>query len=134
MMTEIAGPVWVDGCNHPKEAYVGSFSSLHFKPKMREANYDLYVFDQPSEQGVCIRFGNEPEEYYSPGPVERFISLAAWHSALPRHRVSPQYADALEMLKEKGVFYWKKKQDVRQHQCCPHGVSEHIDEDHPAKQ
>jgi hypothetical protein len=103
-MITISGPVWVDGCNHPKEAYVGSFKSLHFKPELREASYDLYVFDSPSGQEVCIRYGNEPQEYYSPGPLVQFIQLASrWYEKAVRH-----YVDALEILKEKGVFSWKK--------------------------
>jgi hypothetical protein len=107
-MIEITGPVWVDGCNHPKEAYVSSFKSLHFKPEIREEKYDLYVFDQPSGQSVCIRFGNEPQEYYSPpAPLIRFIQHAAqWDQKVP------QYSDALVMLNEKGVFSWKKSINV----------------------
>lgn len=101
-MIELTGPVWTDGCNHPKEAYVGSFASLHFKPELKQASYDLYVFDEPSGQSVCIRFGNEPQEYYSPGPLMRFISTAEWEGA------TPQYSDALQMLKAKGNLYWRR--------------------------
>lgn len=103
-MTIVSGPVWTDGCDHPKGTYVGSFITLHIKPEIRQAIYDLYVFNQPSGESVCIRYGNEPQEYYSPGPLVQFVQLASrwWEDA------APHYVDALEMLKEKGVFSWRK--------------------------
>ena len=52
-------PHWKDQCNHGDDNFVGSFS-------VRGAAHDLYVDDV---MDCCIRYGNEPHEYISPGSV-----------------------------------------------------------------
>ena len=63
---EIRGPKWMNECGHPAESYIGSF-------EYRGEAYDVYVFDQRDDQHVCIRYGNEPEKYYSPGRIQDFL-------------------------------------------------------------
>jgi hypothetical protein len=94
MIFKIEGPVWTDGCNHDSAAYVGSFETLGEK-------YDLYVFsDEMYGNNVCIRCGNEPSNYASPGGIVGLIQGA---------QVGMEsYKDALELILSLGKIVWKK--------------------------
>lgn len=100
---EIPGPVWKDHCNHRKEEYVGSFVTYS---KGVELKHDLYVFEDFDliEQHTCIRCGNEPQEYSSPGPLYQLIEIAARNQG---HL--DEYNAAVSMLKEKGKITWNKR-------------------------
>jgi hypothetical protein len=101
----IDGPVWQDGCDHGSEAYIASYEvvpSLDADIK----KYDLYLFLQPDlGQEVCIRYGNEGGHYISPGLLINFLQTTIWGEATKQH--SPEYFNALQILKEIGTFEWK---------------------------
>lgn len=59
-------PVWEDACGHGASYFIDSFSYLE-NGEILQA--DLYIWNTPNNyQQVCIRYGNEPHEYYSPAP------------------------------------------------------------------
>lgn len=66
----VPGPRWKDCCEHAKESYVATFE-IWDKGKCEV--YDLYVFDQRGRSEVCLRFGDEPGDYISPGNVGQLL-------------------------------------------------------------
>ena len=64
------------------------------------SQYDLYVFDQPDRQDVCLRYGSEGREYISPGELGRFVRGRS---------LTPLYARAVEILIDRGVIRWSSK-------------------------
>lgn len=86
-------PLWHNGCSH--EGYVLSWECNIIKdvvpypglgrPTERKLQLtgrnrvDIYLFyERPEDREltVCLRFGPEPEEYFSPGRLGRFIRSA----------------------------------------------------------
>jgi len=63
-----------DKCTHlgPHDEFLGCV-------RLNGRAYDVYVFDNMATgvMHVCLRFGDAPADYLSPGPVETFIN---WHS------------------------------------------------------
>jgi hypothetical protein len=66
-------PTWKDGCGHPPESFVGSVFAY---PDGHGGGQwvDVYVFDDgwpdgESSQQVCLRVGDEPQDYLSVGTV-----------------------------------------------------------------
>ena len=72
-------PFFTDCCDHPPESYVCSFVQkgyIDHETKKRvdcERKYDLYVYPTQEGYDVCIRTGNEPGEYISPGDAIEFL-------------------------------------------------------------
>lgn len=97
-MVEIHGPFFINDCGH--NGYVGSF--YLWKKGMQREYYDVYIFDvkpfaEDERQEVCIRYGDEPSEYISPGSVTEFIS---------RKLCGEPHDSAIDLLKLKGKFVW----------------------------
>lgn len=72
----IDGPRWEDCCHHKPTDYVATFeySDRTGPPEDRRwftEVIDLYVVQCHGEpwQSLCLRFGNEPGDYYS-GPIQ----------------------------------------------------------------
>jgi hypothetical protein len=87
----IPGPVFTNHCTH--DGYVASF-------ECEGEPHDLYVFDSGGGgQSTCIRWGNEGDEYYSPGGVENLITFC---------NMKP-YVVAINILKHKGEIVWQPK-------------------------
>lgn len=60
-----------NACNHPPEAYVGTTECA---TTAGWAMFDVFIYqDTPTQQHVCIRYGREGSEYYSPGEVWEFL-------------------------------------------------------------
>lgn len=102
---EIEGPIWNNDCNHAVTEYVASFEVpwvVECVLQMRK--YDLYAYDSKFECNnnthLCIRYGNEPSEYYSPTTI-----LSTARSA----HLDDIYAQALCLLAVKGNIIWKRK-------------------------
>lgn len=97
------GPVWKDECNHGPDCYVASFEILnrHGKVDLKEATmdrYDLYIFEHSLwGHEVCIRYGNEPQEYISPGRLIEFL----------QHGKHEPYTTAIRILTENGFVQWQ---------------------------
>lgn len=94
---------WEDSCQHGHDAYVGSFMhqdhDIEFAQKL-----DVYVFQDPNFGAeVCIRYGNAPSEYYSPGPLDGFIQTCShmFEGSL--------YGRALKMIRKEGKLRWERK-------------------------
>lgn len=99
----IDGPVFKDGCEHSPDCYVCTFRVLEIRSgNYSYVNYDLYLFPQ-SFQGteVCIRYGDKPEEYISPGGLGEFMNTAGIHWADMVH-----YQRASLILRNFGCFAW----------------------------
>lgn len=92
-------PVWNDECNHGIESYICSFENLYqSNKKLYKENLDLYVF---GDNQVCIRFGNEPHEYYSPGHITNIFELAY---------LDEKYRAVTKILKYFGKIIWRKNE------------------------
>jgi hypothetical protein len=106
---QVKGPHWADGCNHGSAEYVGTVAPIVRKRITRPGRpisfqleimvLDVYVFDQPSGQSLCLRFGDEPSEYYSPGDLVSFIRSAGHMD---------EYEAALKLLLRSGQITWMK--------------------------
>ena len=99
---------WVNGnnsgCQHKDEHYVGSFVHEEFvlgSTTLRVEKLDIYVFPQRAGDTVCIRFGDEDSEYYSPGPLYQFIQTAG-------RRQHDMYASALKLILAKGTIKYEQ--------------------------
>ncbi len=69
-------PFFKDECGHPTASHVASFiiEGFFHANKDYERKIDLYVFKSDYDgQSLCLRTGNEPENYCSPGRVTDFI-------------------------------------------------------------
>jgi len=89
-------PHWTDHCRHPEGSYLGSILSFN---NGKEEWLDIYVYeDRLSHEGlsVCIRYGNEGSDYYSPGSILNVIR----HSG--RGDRPSDYA--LHIMRKKGVI------------------------------
>jgi hypothetical protein len=109
---EVKGPHWPDECDHDPAEYVGTVAPIirkRVKNPGRPASFvleteilDVYVFDDNRfGSNVCLRFGPEGPDYYSPGGIVGLVSGAM--------RGMDAYAAALKMLEHKGHFRWYAK-------------------------
>lgn len=96
----IPGPVWNNECEH--SGYIGTVESLDSVNGIPvQEKLDVYVFESSyPKQSVCLRFGNEPSEYYAPLGVIGLIE--------GKHLFSG-YKNALELLLKEGKIEWSKK-------------------------
>ena len=68
-------PHYYDGCEHPKESYIGSIQWIN--EGHNEEWLDVYVYDDIFvETAVCIRYGEEASEYYSVGSIINLIRFS----------------------------------------------------------
>lgn len=97
----IDGPVWTDGCNHGAGCYVCSFTWLNHGSLILK-KYDLYLFPQ-SWHGteVCIRYGDKPSHYISPGGLGEFLMKANF--------ADREYRVAARILSELGKTTWEPR-------------------------
>ena len=55
-------PRFINHCSHKKKEYLGTISRGE---KVNKIFYDLYFFEELGSAGICLRFGNKPEEHIS---------------------------------------------------------------------
>lgn len=97
-------PKFINGCDHKKEEYVGSFliEKLTDKQIIKEW-FDLYIFGECNNQNVCIRYGNIDREYISPGRLYFFLQNMGDIEV---------YQKAFELMKRKGIFTYYRKDKI----------------------
>lgn len=97
----LPGPIWPDDCEHG--GYVCSFEDLYVDKdkKLVQENFDLYVFENPLGQQVCLRFGRD-SDYYSVGSVVELAKTARHMSC---------YMRALELLLKFGKIEWTRNKE-----------------------
>jgi len=67
-------PKFENKCGHPTGSFVGCFYIFSTPYSFG----DVYLYGDTRKQSVCIRVGNEPEDYVTPGtPLDLFISAAS---------------------------------------------------------
>ena len=95
----IDGPVWTDACEHGREHYIASFmvaKIMHHTRTVYHETFDLYLFPQKHYgTEVCLRFGDEPHQYASPGPLHEFMAR--------RRYASDEYTRAIDIINELGL-------------------------------
>lgn len=96
---EVAGPHWPDICGHG--GYIGTI--WPFVGTDRQI-VDVYVFSDKFKEGMsitsqtlCLRYGPEGSEYYSPGEISNLIQHAASLA---------EYGAALRLLQSRGHIVW----------------------------
>jgi len=104
----VDGPVWKDHCNHGPTEYIASFSVIKNRQGvLSEEKFDLYLFEGGDiGQEVCIRYGDNPEQYISPGTLADFIQSAC---SLHTGQSSSEYWMAYQILRDLGQFNWTTK-------------------------
>jgi hypothetical protein len=102
LLCQTKGPVWVDACNHEEGSYITSFEIYNFKAQKMD-RYDLYLFkDNYHGQEVCIRYGNEGNEYISPGGLINFLGH--------QHDSYEPYQTACRILIHYGFVTWQVRE------------------------
>jgi len=82
--------LWVDGCNHGEECYVGTTDC-----------YDVYIFTEERHgQKVCIRYGDDGHQYISPGRLSDFYRASD---------MMPDYQQVRQLLDRVGQLKWERK-------------------------
>lgn len=60
-----------NGCDHEDGSYLGSIQQ---GPDKNDEWLDIYIFDGGNlGQQVCIRYGKNDQDYYSPGSITNLI-------------------------------------------------------------
>lgn len=93
-------PAFRNSCDHPEKSFICNF-------ECNGSFYDLYITNEITAlgvytQSVCMRFGLEPHEYISAGPLHVFLICCE------REEISP-YGLALRIMLKIGVFNWSPK-------------------------
>jgi hypothetical protein len=100
-----SSPHWHDACEHGAENLVGSFRIVSNQgDAFRLKKYDLYVFTEHGRQEICIRYGDEPGDYISPGTPKDFVQTACLFRV-----TQPVYWRAWEILQATGNLKWEPK-------------------------
>lgn len=105
-------PKFIDHCNHGADNFIGT---IHVTEKDRQTGelkqvpYDIYIFEDATfGTEACIRFGNEPNEYLSPGQVTNLVG-----------RDMPVYEKTWKLIQAKGrLIYQRKKDAPKSIDCC----------------
>ena len=97
-------PVFTDECNHGTDHYVGTIQVLRNHEDYKKTGgifdcYDVYIFHSENYQEVCLRYGNEPHEYISPGTLIDFIRAAS--------NKMPHYYKAMQLILSRGKIRWE---------------------------
>jgi hypothetical protein len=91
-------PYWEDHCDHPEGSYIASFEEILSRDEA-EMKCDLYAYEHPrGGTAVCLRFGDEGGDYYSPLNVTDLVS----------HNFKP-YRTAFQVLQSLGNITWQSK-------------------------
>lgn len=97
----IDGPVWPDECGHGPDFYIASFivaRIMHHTKTVYHETFDLYLFPQEHfGTEVCLRFGEKPYQYASPGSLHDFMGRR-YLSIL-----SDEYRRAIDIISELGL-------------------------------
>ncbi len=90
-------------CGHLAEEYVGTISDVEkVNGEWMERFYDVYVFaDKHFGHEVCIRYGNEPSEYLSPGTIDMMV-----------RSTREIYRKTMSLIEEQGFFVYKRRKCV----------------------
>ena len=93
---------WTNHCKHPKDTYVCSYESIQNTVNgIIKDEIDMYAhFDiSLGETHICLRYGQESQEYMSCGSV---VEVASGKTEVKRK--------AIRLLKELGDFIWKRNE------------------------
>ena len=69
-MSEMTEPAWTDHCRHGSHSLIGTV-------ECGTGLIDVYTHDQDGTVHVCIRYGDDGPDYYSAGPLDRFMREAS---------------------------------------------------------
>jgi len=97
---QISGPVWPDECSHGPDEYVGSFS-------LGAERCDVYVFEGGMDlQEVCVRYGAEGLEYFSPGCLLDMLIVGLSHRDTKYRDM--RYLAAYRLICDQGNIRWTR--------------------------
>jgi len=98
-------PKFIDQCNHGIDNFIGTIHVTekdHKTGELKQVPYDVHIFeDAIFGTEVCIRFGNEPDEYLSPGQITNLTG-----------RNMPVYEKAWRLIQAKGRLIYQRKEDA----------------------
>ncbi len=82
-------PKFANSCGHPTNTFVGCFYIFSTPYSFG----DVYLYDDTRKQSVCIRVGNEPGDYVTPGTALDLFIRAASPDASDLHRAAAAVLD-----------------------------------------
>ena len=95
-------PYWENKCEHYDDEYVGSINFVTVENKKYiTVKFDIYVYENKSEQcqHICIRYGDNINEYISAGTIPQFIQAS---------QINSDYRKVLDFLLLKGKFCFER--------------------------
>jgi len=95
-------PFHPDQCNHGEHCYRGS---IQYQEGTKTEKLDVYVFEQQEKQSICIRYGDEPSQYYSP--------INDWIIFIRQAEDMPSYREALKVLTYTGRLTYQPYQNLK---------------------
>ena len=106
MIEHTMKPKWTDHCNHMKHAtsvYIGTFDVVHryvekTMPQHFVVTYDMYLYEASLGTEVCLRDGENEQDYCSIGTLDNLFQAKSEH-----------YKQACELLMHKGVLSYELK-------------------------
>ena len=116
-------PKFIDQCDHGKENFIGTIWVVEKNKagELEQNPYDVHIFEDATfGTEVCIRYGNEPQDYFSPGQITNLIG-----------RNVPVYEKAWRLIQAKGRLTYQRKVDaVKSIDCdlCENSITKNIAE------
>lgn len=80
---------WIDCCGHGIDTFIGTFN--HYTNGGLQI-YDVYIFPTSCGDELCLRYGNAPSEYASPGQLLGFNG-----------NTNEVYRKAMELIRKNGM-------------------------------
>jgi len=89
---------FINGCNHKDNEFIGTIH-VYEGVLIGWKYYDVYVYEDKYEgHNICLRYGNEPEEYLSPSTL--IMALLSSRE---------QYKVAAKLISERGYFKYVRR-------------------------
>ncbi len=93
-------PEYTDKCEHPEDSYIGSIQQ---GPNQDNKWLDVYVYeDSTLGQNICIRYGKNDQDYYSPGDVFQLVA-----NITINHGIEAYHLATRVMLKKGKILFVK---------------------------
>ena len=89
-------PHWENHCEHPTDSFVGTI-----RDTTEHEVVDVYVYKQPNMHKVCLRYGEEGQQYLSPhGDVGTFL----YNAECEADYLTDTYRLAAELIRSRCDF------------------------------
>jgi hypothetical protein len=94
-------PQHEDPCEHPKDSFIGSRRVIDPDDNYAIKWIDIYIFSTKYGPHVCLRISDKHEDYISPGPLFRFLTMTHHNEV---------YRQCVELITHLGDVIWRPKE------------------------